>query len=504
VDLTLVRELFRTKGGTLFKRRAFASFRRGPRYDAAVLRSTLEEYLRGRQLREAKVPLVIPSASVDQFGHHVFSTKTTPAVIAEDAIMASSAAPTYFAPIKLKGQTRSYADGGVWANNPALVAVMHAIKHYKVQRDDIRLLILGNGHFPAGTKIADLLRARPYSSGGIGALFDLMFAAQETAAEHYAEQLLQPSQVKILNMQLPIMISLDDVTESLVRLEPLAEQLAQDTWQDVQAFLTPTAPAAAASTGLLQSPPVPAELARAATTLSARIHITIISNPWVEREEEGVVLTTPTADDAAVLKADTNSIFRCDVMTKRRGNVCRAETKIGFRLQPFRLPEQVDFEYIVGRGLLNAQAHQQLADGITPDAIDKHIGVQHVLFRNGHEEIRYADVTRSSGPGYFIFTYRCPNDFTAFDKYTELDLRIRTYLSRDQAWYTYLTNQTITKHLTVSFQAPFQVAGKQHLGSVADEIENQRIAETYYSAFTVDGPVPAGSTVDWIFEREHA
>jgi hypothetical protein len=56
--------------------------------------------------------------------------------------------------------------------------------------------------------------------------------------------------------------------------------------------------------------------------------------------------------------------------------------------------------------------------------------------------------------------------------------------------------------LSVSFKAPFKVVGKQHLADISNEVENERKEGAYYSSFTVNGPVPAGSSVDWIFDRK--
>ncbi len=64
-----------------------------------------------------------------------------------DAVLASSAAPTYFPSYEIKGRG-SYIDGGVVANNPGVAALSVAINPINVDRakvDDIRLLSVGNG-----------------------------------------------------------------------------------------------------------------------------------------------------------------------------------------------------------------------------------------------------------------------------------------------------------------------------------------------------------------------
>jgi patatin-like phospholipase/acyl hydrolase len=64
-----------------------------------------------------------------------------------DAVLASSAAPTYFPSYKIKGRG-SYIDGGVVANNPGVAALSVATNPINIDRKklaDVRLLSIGNG-----------------------------------------------------------------------------------------------------------------------------------------------------------------------------------------------------------------------------------------------------------------------------------------------------------------------------------------------------------------------
>ena len=57
--------------------------------------------------------------------------------------MATSAAPTFFPAYKLKGEGVRLIDGGVWANNPAMVGVTEAVSLFGRRLEDIRVLSLG-------------------------------------------------------------------------------------------------------------------------------------------------------------------------------------------------------------------------------------------------------------------------------------------------------------------------------------------------------------------------
>ena len=56
---------------------------------------------------------------------------------------ATSAAPTYFTPFEEQGYT--FLDSGIWANNPTMVALVEALSHFTIEREDIRILNLGCG-----------------------------------------------------------------------------------------------------------------------------------------------------------------------------------------------------------------------------------------------------------------------------------------------------------------------------------------------------------------------
>ncbi|HHH54496.1 MAG TPA: patatin, partial [Bacteroidetes bacterium] len=60
-----------------------------------------------------------------------------------DAILASSAAPIYFPPHKIKNHL--LADGGLWANSPVLVALAEAKKIFNQKPEDIVIVSIGTG-----------------------------------------------------------------------------------------------------------------------------------------------------------------------------------------------------------------------------------------------------------------------------------------------------------------------------------------------------------------------
>jgi uncharacterized protein len=84
----------------------------------------------------------------------VFKTQHDPNLIRDNdyylwqIALATSAAPTYFPIAKVKYPLSSsfnlFVDGGLWANNPSMVALTEALTYKRAKLDEIYLLSLGN------------------------------------------------------------------------------------------------------------------------------------------------------------------------------------------------------------------------------------------------------------------------------------------------------------------------------------------------------------------------
>lgn len=120
------------------------------RYSHATLRMLLEEVLGEKTLGEVSVPLILPSVDIDNGCVHVFKSKyhdgfiRDPHVRVSDAVLASCSAPTYFDPHVVDGKYQ-VVDGGLWANNPSLVATIDAHYRLGIPLEDVRVLSIGTG-----------------------------------------------------------------------------------------------------------------------------------------------------------------------------------------------------------------------------------------------------------------------------------------------------------------------------------------------------------------------
>lgn len=118
------------------------------RYDPAPLRSAIER-IAGADVRmsDLRRPTIIPAVNLTKGGPRVFKTGHHPSFIIDwqlkvvDVALATSAAPTYF-PIHRIG-AELYADGGMFANSPDLIALHEAETFLGVRREDVRVLSVG-------------------------------------------------------------------------------------------------------------------------------------------------------------------------------------------------------------------------------------------------------------------------------------------------------------------------------------------------------------------------
>ena len=121
-------------------------------YDRGPLDELLNRRLGEKTLRESRRRLLIPSTEGRNGEVWVFKTPHHPDYKLDgDERMASvaaatSAAPTYFTPFEQGDYT--YLDGGVWANNPTMAALVEALSCFTTRREDVRILSIGCGENP--------------------------------------------------------------------------------------------------------------------------------------------------------------------------------------------------------------------------------------------------------------------------------------------------------------------------------------------------------------------
>lgn len=166
----------------------FAKYSQGPLRDALV--SCFKEKTLGESVKR----LVIPSYSLGEDDVHIFKTahheklRNNYKLPAWKVALATSAAPTFF-PVCRDIASIRLVDGGVWANNPLMVALLEANAILKIPYEKISALSIG-------TSNAIPNRKRYLNWGGLlqwgmsGAAVDILMKGQSVGALNQAKFIL--------------------------------------------------------------------------------------------------------------------------------------------------------------------------------------------------------------------------------------------------------------------------------------------------------------------------
>ncbi|KAI0495275.1 hypothetical protein KFK09_025425 [Dendrobium nobile] len=140
----------------------------GPKYDGKVLHEEIEQNLEGIKLHETLTNVVIPAFDIELLQPTIFSSFDTKSAPSKDAYLSdicigTSAAPVYLPAHYFNNEDSNFLpqefnliDGGVAANNPALLAMSMVSKNIFQQRENyfetepaeyknFRVLSLGTG-----------------------------------------------------------------------------------------------------------------------------------------------------------------------------------------------------------------------------------------------------------------------------------------------------------------------------------------------------------------------
>ena len=154
IPMSDVVRLFEEEAPRIFRRRWLGSFHIRSKYARPPLEQVIRRCVPDLTLGEVSTPLMIMGSDISTGGVHVFKSRY-PKELGEsyvrdsdvalgDAILASCAAPTYFDPVPV--DSFLLADGGLWANNPSIMALTEAVSKFRRSIDQIRILSLGTGH----------------------------------------------------------------------------------------------------------------------------------------------------------------------------------------------------------------------------------------------------------------------------------------------------------------------------------------------------------------------
>lgn len=225
---------------------------RNPKYETGELSKAVNEVFGAKTIGDVRqTRLLIPTVDMVPGQTVVFKTPHLPGMVRDrhyriaETILATTAAPTYFHPATVAGKG-AYADGGVWANNPSMVAVAEAVRIAEVcnrprvdrpfSLSDVHCLSVGTGTLQ--------YFANPSRGTGIAwwmsgtRIFTVMMASQSQGT-HFQMRYILGDRYKRVDFGVPDAAWTLDNASVLSELVHLGERKAQEEYGAVKdRFLT--------------------------------------------------------------------------------------------------------------------------------------------------------------------------------------------------------------------------------------------------------------------------
>ncbi len=171
-------------------------------YDEHVLEKILEEYFGDQRLRELIKPCIMTAYNIELRKNHLFRQQKAIShgdsrdFYIKDVCRATSAAPTYFSVAEIysiAGTRYPLVDGGVFAHNPSITALLEVLKTYKTFKiDDVHILSLGTGIAKNAYRYEDFKKQKAISIGP--ALVDIMTSSSSESNDYFLTQLFRSIQ----------------------------------------------------------------------------------------------------------------------------------------------------------------------------------------------------------------------------------------------------------------------------------------------------------------------
>ena len=130
-----------------------------------------------------------------------------------DAALATSAAPTFFAPHQINKS--KYVDGGLSSNVPDIAAFSFVLDKLKKDPDEIQMLSIGTLHSTADTTSYKNIRASAGEATWGRKIVDVVLDSQRNAVLNQCEQLLPKARYFRIDRQIDSAPELDEVSETL-------------------------------------------------------------------------------------------------------------------------------------------------------------------------------------------------------------------------------------------------------------------------------------------------
>ncbi|WP_353278906.1 patatin-like phospholipase family protein [Wolbachia endosymbiont (group A) of Udea olivalis] len=224
-------ELYQKYGSYIFKssffRRSILSWFNCAQYPHKNIEFVLDKYFGEDILKNTLSKVLIPSYDINNNCPLFFKSwkEDRNFIKLNDALRATTAAPTYFAPkyLKVNQKEMVLVDGGVFANNPAACA--YASSKRLFPNDDIVLLSIGTGR--RDRSIANSKRFGKI--GWIKPLLNVMFASGLDCVNYQMNQVIGNRYVRIQSQLKLASADMDNITSKNIKsLQQEAKAMIED------------------------------------------------------------------------------------------------------------------------------------------------------------------------------------------------------------------------------------------------------------------------------------
>lgn len=230
-------------GRFLTRALGFCGALRVPKLNHAELEAALKARFRDHLLGESTARLVIPAFMMPRTEIAVFKTdhhedfRNDHLTPMWKVARSTSAAPTFLKGHEHTESDRIFIDGGVWANNPIMVALVDAMSAYDLSFAQIDILSIGTGNAPFALR-------RPAVFGGVWAWKEIINAAMFLTTDNATAQvklLLGPDRCLRIEPTGPeTKIEMHDYDAAFARLPPLARQHFDENRGELNGFFAET------------------------------------------------------------------------------------------------------------------------------------------------------------------------------------------------------------------------------------------------------------------------
>jgi patatin-like phospholipase/acyl hydrolase len=216
-------DLYLEHGARIFARPRRLGMLARPKYDDAPLSAVLREVFGERTLDEVLTPVCVTSYELTNSYPRVWKDAHAPDMRcggdepAWRVALASSAAPMYFPGARVLDDD-SHVDGGLFANNPALVGLAEAVRYFRQPLGRIRILSIGTGERAERIPHEKARRMGVWEWKTL--LYEHMLIAQARIAHEIARRLLDHERYERVNIPLEHRYPIDDFAGARVLVEP--------------------------------------------------------------------------------------------------------------------------------------------------------------------------------------------------------------------------------------------------------------------------------------------